>query len=397
MSSPTPVDSEFFDREIDRTEVPALKVHPMVLGEGGDGLFAAGVADMDFRVSPAIVDALRRRTEHELFGYETVPDGLLPALTAWLESRHGWSVSTGDILRAPNVLNALATAVSLFSEPGDGVIVQPPVFFDFFDILKENGREARINPLVLSDGRYTMDLQDLEAKAADPRTRLMLLCNPHNPVGRVWTEEELRAVGEICARHDVLVVSDEIHGDIVFPGNRYVPFASLGDDYARSSISCLSPAKTFNIAACCCAFTVIVDEEKRQAFQAANSSLTVNKNNAFANVAMEAAYRYGGPWLDAALRYLWGNVSLVQQRVQAMSKVDLILPEGTFLLWMDFRQLGLTPEDLTTFLRNKAGWAVSRGQAFGQPGEGFARVNIACTRARLASALDDMAAALETF
>jgi cystathionine beta-lyase len=395
MSDQDTLGPSFFDREIERGLVPALKVHPMVLGEKPDGLFAAGVADMDFRVAPAIVAAMRLRTEHEIFGYETVPDGLLPALTDWLAKRHGWSVSAAEILRAPNVLNALATSVTLFTEPGDGVIVQPPVFFDFFDILRENGREARLNPLRFEGGRYTMDLDDLEAKAAEPRTRVLLLCNPHNPVGRVWTEEELRAVSEICARHDVLVVSDEIHGDIVYPEHRYSPFASLGADQAHRSITCLSPAKTFNIAACCCAFTVIPDGEKRRAFHAANSRFTVNKNNAFANVAMEAAYRHGEPWLESALAYLWSNIALVRERVQTMTDVDLVEPEGTFLLWLDFRRLNLTPDDLNGFLRQRAGWAVSRGQAFGRQGEGFSRVNIACTRTRLASAMDGLKQALQ--
>lgn len=393
-SSPEPILSPFFDGLIDRSEVPALKVHPGVLGSASRDLFAAGVADMDFRVAPAITEAIRHRAGHEIFGYEAVPEGLLPALTAWMHRRHGWAPPQSDILRAPNVLNALATAVNLFTEPGDGVILQPPVFFDFMDILRENGRDARPNPLVLDQGRYTFDLDDLAAKAAEPRTRLLFLCNPHNPVGRVWTADELRAVGDICARHGVLVVADEIHCDIVYPPHRYTPFASLGDDHARNAITCLSPAKTFNIASCCCAFTVIPDEKRRRAFQAANSRLTVNKNNAFANVAMEAAWRHGEPWLDGALEYLARNIDRVRQWARDTDAVSLIQPEGTFLLWMDFRQLGLAPDPLLDFLRNDAGWAVSRGQAFGKQGEGFARVNIACPRTRLENALDRLTGAL---
>ncbi len=383
-----------FDEEIDRREVPALKVHPRVLGTAHDEVFAAGVADMDFRAPPPVLEALAKRLEHGVFGYEAVPDGLLPALVQWLRARHGWRVEQRHILRAPNILNALAIAASLFTEGGDGVIVQPPVFFDFFDILRENNRAVVANPLILERGRYRMDFGDLAAKAANPSTRMIFLCNPHNPVGRVWSAQELRELGDICARHDVLVVSDEMHGDITFAGSRYTPFHSLGPKYANNSITCLSPAKCFNLAACCSAFTVIADDEKREAFQAENSRLTVNKNNAFASVAMEAAYRDGEAWLDDVVEYLQGNVELAKKSLANVSGVELIEPEGTFLLWLDFRQLGLAPDELMAFLKNEARWAVTRGQAFGAEGAGFARVNIACPRAKLESALAQLTQAV---
>ncbi len=385
-----------FDENIDRQVVPALKVHPKVLGRGGEDLFAAGVADMDFKAPPPVLDALKRRLDHGVFGYEAVPDGLTPALIRWLEVRHGWQVDESHILRAPNILNALAIAASLFTEEEDGVIVQPPVFFDFFDILRENNRSLVANPLILEDGRYRMDFDDLEQKASDRRTKMIYLCNPHNPVGRVWSEDELRSLGGICARHNVLVVADEMHGDLVFSGSKYTPFSSLGPDHAANCVTCLSPAKSFNIASCCSAFTVITDDDRRKAFQAENSRLTVNKNNAFANVAMEAAYLDGEPWLDAVLAYLARNVDLVRGRLKGVSGVELVEPEGTFLLWLDFRKLGLQPDELTVFLRDEAKWAVTRGQAFGMEGAGFARLNIACTHAKLEVALNQLANAIAT-
>lgn len=376
-----------FDEVIDRRVVPALKHHRMVLGEDGMDLFPAGVADMDFRVAPCIMQAMAERAAHGVFGYESVPEGLMPALTGWLQARHGWAVEPAHILRAPNVLNALAMAANLFTKPGDGIIVQPPVFFDFADIITENGRLMVENPLILRDSRYEMDFAGLEQLASDPDTRMIFLCNPHNPVGRVWTRAELATLGEICRHHDVLVVSDEIHGDITFPGHSYTPFAAVSEADAHNSISCLSPAKSFNIAACCAAFTVVPDGGRRKAFQAENSRLTVNKNNSFASVAMQAAYADGGPWLDAAMSYIQGNLDLVRTRLAGIPGVDLIEPEGTFLLWLDFRGLSFTSDDLTAFLRQKAGWAITRGIAFGPQGAGFGRLNIACPRARLTKAL----------
>lgn len=385
-----------FDMPIDRRTVPALKTHRIVLGENGVGLFPGGVADMDFRAPPCVLDAIARRAAHGVFGYEAVPDGLMPALTDWLARRHGWQLEAAQILRAPNVLNSLAMAVNLFSDPGEGIVIQPPVFFDFADIIRENGRRIVENPLVLRDGRYEMDFEGLARLAQDPATRMILLCNPHNPVGRVWTRDELARLGAICRAYDVLVVSDEIHADFTFTGHPYTPFATLSEADAQNSISCLSPAKSFNIASCCSAFTVVPDPEHRSRFQAENSRLTVNKNNAFASVAMEAAWRDGVAWLDAALDYIAGNLALVRERLSD-GPVRLIEPDGTFLLWLDFRALGLAPEDLHLFLRSQAGWAITRGTSFGSQGAGFGRLNIACPRARLASALERLDAALERF
>ena len=382
-----------FDEEINRREVPALKWHKMVLGEHGMSLFPGSVADMDFKAPPVVLDAMQARLSHGVFGYETVPEGLLPALASWLHTRHGWAVDPAHILRAPNVLNSMAMAINTFTNAGDGLIVQPPVFFDFYDIAAENGRKIIPNPLIETDGHYRMDFADLEAKAADPSAKILLLCNPHNPVGRVWTPLELTRVGDICAAHNVLVISDEIHGGITFAGHPYTPFASLGQAYAENSITSLSPAKVFNLASCGGAFTVVPEKVKRVAMQAANSALTVNKNNAFASVAMQAAYAGGGPWLDAVLAYLEGNARMVADML-APTKVKIKVNEGLFLMWLDFRALGFTPDDLHAFLREKANMQLTRGVAFGEGGSGFARLNIACSRARLKAALSHLVKAL---
>jgi cystathionine beta-lyase len=361
-----------------------------VVGLHGEDLFAAGVADMDFKAPPPVLEAMQKRLDHGVFGYETVPAGLLPALMRWLQEQHGWGVPKDQILTSPNILTALAMAASLFTVEGDAVIVQPPVFFDFFDVLNENHRQIVQNPLIFEHGRYRMDFEDLEAKASHPTSKMIYLCNPHNPVGRVWSEEELRTLGDICNRHGVLVVSDEMHADLVFTGNRYTPFAALGPEYAANSITCISPAKTFNIASCCASFTLIADEDMRKAFQVENSRLSVNKNNPFANVAMQAAYSSGAPWLKAVISYLEGNLDMVRNALGNIPGVELVEPDGTYLLWVNFNGLGLELSELYTFLRKQAKWSVTRGHSFGKEGNGFARVNIACTRAKLATALANL-------
>jgi len=379
-----------FDEEINRRDVPALKTHPMVVGLNSENLFAAGVADMDFKAPPAVLEAMQKRLDHGVFGYEAVPTGLLPALMRWLQQQHDWEVPKEDILTSPNILTALAMAASLYTEEGDSVIVQPPVFFDFFDILYENHREIVQNPLIFERGHYRMDFEDLEAKASCPKTKMIYLCNPHNPVARVWNEQELRTLGDICNRHGVLVVSDEMHGDLVFKGHKYIPFASLGPKYAMNCITCISPAKTFNIASCCASFTLIADEDLRKAFQVENSRLSVNKNNPFANVAMKAAYSSGAPWLKSVISYLERNVELVRVALSNIPGVELVEPEGSFLLWVNFNGLEMELNELYSFLRSKAKWSVTRGHSFGKEGNGFARVNIACTRTKLENALSNL-------
>jgi len=379
-----------FDEEINRHEVPTLKTHPMVVGQDGENLFAAGVADMDFKAAPPVIEAMQKRLDHGVFGYETVPAGLQPALMQWLRNRHDWPVQADHILTSPNILTALAMAASLFTDEGDAVIVQPPVFFDFFDVLNENHREIVQNPLIFDQGRYRIDFDDLENRAASPKTKMIYLCNPHNPVGRVWNELELRTLGDICNRHGVLVVSDEMHADLAFSGHKYTPFASLGAEYAENCITCISPAKTFNIASCCAAFTLIANDDMRKAFQIENSRLSVNKNNPFANVAMEAAYSSGAPWLEAVISYLESNVAMVRNSLRNIPGIELVEPEGTFLLWINFNGLEMEPDELYAFLRNEAKWSITRGHSFGKEGNGFARVNIACTRAKLETALGNL-------
>jgi cysteine-S-conjugate beta-lyase len=387
------IDLSPFDRNTERANSLSRK-YSMCAGED---LFAAGVADMDFAVADPILGALHARLGHPVFGYERLADGLLPALTRWLAERHRWAVSPSSVVCVSNVVHLLVMAISLFTAEGDSVIVQPPVYNRFFDVVRANGRRLLTSALVLEHGRYRMDFADLEAMASQPTARLLLLCNPHNPVGRVWSADELRKVGDICARHGVLVVSDEIHGDIVFRGHHYTPFASLGPAYARNCVACTSPAKTFNLASCSFAFAVVQDSQKRAALLAECDRLLANKNpNAFASAAMEAAYRAGGAWLEGVLTYLQRNVSVVDAYLREhLPRVRMIQPEGTFLVWLDFRRLDLDAAALHTLLREHAKWVVSPGPSYGAEGCGFARVNIACPTVRLLRALRSLDAAVQ--
>ncbi len=386
------------DEAVDRREVPALKYDDASMERifGAAELFPAWVADMDFKAPPAVVERLLQRARHGVFGYEVRPDGLLDAIVEWHARRHGWRFEHEHLLFCPSVLSAVATLVALFSEEGDGVIVQPPVFFDFKLIVNHHRRRLVKNPLVLADGRYRMDFDDLEAKAAEPSNRLLLLCNPHNPVARVWTRAELERVGEICARHGVAVVSDEIHADLVFRGHRHTPFASLSDAHADVAMTCLSPAKSFNIAGCSSAFMVIANDARRRRCAEFYNRFEINKNNAFANLAMEAAYRDGARWLDTVLGYLEGNVGLVREYLsRRVPQVGLIEPQGTFLVWLDLRALGLDAPALQSFLVDEARLGVNMGHWFGREGAGFARLNIACPRAQLEAMLAALAGAVE--
>ena len=268
---------------------------------------------------------------------------LFPALQKFHSDRYGWSIATEHIIRSPNILNALAMSIRTFSKRGDGVIVQPPVFFDFFDIIGENRRKVVRNDLrVGQDGRYFIDFEDLERCAADTSTKVLFLCNPHNPMGRVWTEQELRRIGDICVAHGVLVVSDEIHGGISYAPHRYLPFASLGEPHASHCVCLISPAKIFNIASLSCSFSIVPNPVLRTELHIANSALTVNKNNSLGNVAMIAAYAHAAPWLKQVHQYLAANYSLLMEFLNAppLNEVIKVTPmESSFLVWLDCRLL----------------------------------------------------------
>jgi cysteine-S-conjugate beta-lyase len=388
-----------FDETIDRNVYPTLKWRKAFLAEhfGNEDAIPMSVADMDVKSPPAVIEALHRRVAHGIFGYEYRSAGYFNALETWYRTRHGWNIDRAHIELCPSILSAISILINQHSDEGDGVILQPPVFFEFRMAIRSNHRQVVKNPLEYIEGTYRIDFDDLDLKASDPANKVLILCNPHNPVGRVWTRAELERVAEICDRHDVFVISDEIHGDFSFPPHRYVPYLTVSETAAQRGAACISPAKTFNIPGSADAMAIIANEEDRRRFGEFAERYRIDKVNVFASVAMEAAYRDGAEWLDELLVYIQGNVDLIRERLQEDKlRVSLVEPDGTFLAWLDFRDLGLDVKALETFLSHQAQIALAPGYWFGREGAGFARMTIGCPRETIHHALNNLTVALET-
>lgn len=354
-----------------------------------DDVLPMWVADMDFRTAPAIIEALRRRVDHGIFGYTHVPESYYEAVTGWFARRHGFRIDRRWMICTSGVVPALSAVIKALTVPGDKVLVQTPVYNCFFSSIRNNGCTLVASPLVAEGDSYVIDFDDLERKAADPRVKLMLLCNPHNPVGRVWRREELLRIGEICIRHDVVVVADEIHCELVLPGYRYTPFASLSEEFLHHSVTCLSPSKAFNIAGLQIANIVSADAERLARIDRAINDNEVCDVNPFGVIATQAAYNESGEWLDALLDYLQQNNAFMQAFCREhLPDFPVTRLEGTYLLWMDCRRLGLPSAELERRLIDEAHLWLNAGTMYGPEGEGFMRWNIACPRSRLIEGLN---------
>lgn len=346
------------------------------------------VADMDFRTAPAIIEALTKRVAHGIFGYTYVPDEYYTAVIEWFERRHNWSIRKEWMIYTSGVVPAISAVIKALTVPGDGVVVQTPVYNCFFSSIRNNGCRIVTNPLKYENRRYLIDFDDLERKAADPSVKLLLLCNPHNPAGRVWTREELCCIGEICRWNGVMVVADEIHCELVFPGNVYIPFASISEEPLSNSITCISPSKSFNIAGLQIANIVSCDETLRQRIDRAININEVCDVNPFGVEATIAAYNQGEEWLMQLLDYLKGNYDHLCGFFRAhLPQIPVTQLEGTYLVWTDCRALGLSSEELQARLLEQTGLWLNSGTMYGPEGEGFLRWNIACPRAVLEEAL----------
>lgn len=354
---------------------------------GSDDVLPLWVADMDFRTAPAIVRALQARVEQGIFGYTRVPDEYYSAVIDWFESRHGWTISRDHIIYTSGVVPAISAIIKGLLLPGERVLVQTPVYNCFFSSIRNNGCVVEESPLIFNGESYNMDFDDLEHRCADPAVRMMLLCNPHNPAGRVWSRDELRRVAEICRRHGVIVVSDEIHCELVYAPGVYTPFATV----CPEAIVCISPSKAFNIAGLQIANIVCPDDEWRRRIDRAININEVCDVNPFGVAATIAAYRHGAEWLDALKNYLWQNYQALREFfAEHLPELTVCRLEGTYLVWVDCRSTGMSSEQLEQCLLEQARVWLNAGSMYGAAGEGFMRINIACPRSRLMEALQRM-------
>ncbi|TGY07585.1 MalY/PatB family protein [Bacteroides muris (ex Afrizal et al. 2022)] len=373
-----------FDKQISRRGTDSYKWD----SAESEHVLPMWVADMDFPTAPAIVDALKKRIEHGIFGYTRVPESYYKVVTDWFSRRHNWTVNREWIIYTSGVVPAVSAIIKALTVPSDKVLVQTPVYNCFFSSIRNNGCEMVSSPLCYADNTYTIDYADLECKAADPKVKIMLLCNPHNPAGRVWKREELVRIGAICIRHGVTVVSDEIHCELVFPGHCYTPFASISEDFLRHSVTCLSPSKAFNIAGLQIANIVCADANRRAKIDRAINDNEVCDVNPFGVIATQAAYNEGEKWLDQLIEYLHANYLYMREFCREhLPEFPVTVLEGTYLVWMDCRKLGLPSEELERQLMEQGDLWLNAGIMYGMEGEGFMRWNIACPRTTLIDGL----------
>lgn len=373
-----------FDKTIDRRATNSYK-----WDSAPEGVLPMWVADMDFRTAPAIIDALQKRVAHGIFGYTRVPDAYYDAVTSWFSRRHGWDIDREWIIYTSGVVPAVSAVIKALTVPGDKVIVQTPVYNCFFSSIRNNGCEIVSNPLRRTADTYEMDFDALERCAADPRAKVMLLCNPHNPAGRVWTPDELTRLGNICLRNGVTVVADEIHCELVYQGFKYMPFASLSDAFLHRSVTCLSPSKAFNIAGLQIANIVAFDNDLRSRIDKAININEVCDVNPFGVAATIAAYNEGEEWLNQLVDYLHGNYEAMAEFCRReLPEFPITRLEGTYLVWMDCSSLGMPSDALEHALLDDARLWLNAGTMYGAEGEGYMRWNIACPRSVMLDGLN---------
>ena len=391
-----------FDKIINRKGTNCLKYdYAVERGKPADVL-PLWVADMDFTVSEEITKSLHAAVDHGIYGYTQPKDAYYTAITNWMEKNHNWKTKREWIMKTPGVVFALGAAVKAFTKPGDAVLIQNPVYYPFTNIIRDNDRRVIDNTLVyekrVTEGKsqYSIDYEDFERKIVQENIKLFILCNPHNPVGRVWNREELQYLGEICLHHHVIVVSDEIHNDFVYPGFEHTVFANVDPRFAEFTVTCTAPSKTFNLAGLQISNIFISNETLREAFQKEIDKTGYDEPNALGAVACEAAYRGGQEWLDQLRAYLLENLNFLRAYLQEkIPQIHLVEPEGTYLVWLDCSELGISGKELDQFIVEKAGLWLDGGAMFGPSGADFQRVNIACPRATLELALDKLKAAVD--
>lgn len=376
-----------FDKIIDRTNNFSAKWSEMNKNFGTNNLLPMWVADMDFLTAPCVMEALKDRLEQGIFGYTTRPSSYNESIVNWLDNRFSWKINQEWLMFSPAVITSISLLIQNLTQKNDKIMIQEPVYSPFHNIVESNERSLVISPLVkLDDGSYVMDYEDIEAKIKD--VKVFILCNPHNPVGRVWTREELTRLGEICLKHNVLIISDEIHSDIILKNHKHTPFASISKEFSENTITCMAPTKTFNLAGLQSSFLVISNPYYYEVMDKAFSILDIKRNNAFSLVATEAAYNYGEDWLYELIKYIEDNVDFAIDYIKNhMPQLKVKKPEGTYLLWVDFSNLNVDKKDLKNALINKGRIALSDGSSFGIGGDGYYRINLACPRSMVLEGL----------
>ncbi|WP_073342934.1 MalY/PatB family protein [Bacteroides congonensis] len=363
---------------------------------GDAGILPMWVADMDFRTAPPVVEALRKRAEHGIFGYVRVPDAYYAAVTNWFARRHDWQIEKGWIIYTTGVVPALSAVIKALTVPGDKVMVQTPVYNCFFSSIRNNGCGMIANPLIYRNGTYQIDFADLEQKAADPSVKVLLLCNPHNPAGRVWTKQELTRIGDICIRNNVWVIADEIHCELVFPGHTYIPFASISQEFLMHSVTCTSPSKAFNLAGLQIANIISADTDIRMKIDKAINVNEVCDVNPFGVEALMAAYNDSEEWLEELKQYLFANYNYLRAYfAECLPEFPVSMLEGTYLVWVDCSVLNQSSDETVKTLLEKEKLWVNEGGLYGEAGEGFIRINIACPRQQLIEGLNRLRRALK--
>ena len=385
-----------FDEPVDRRNTDCLKYDFAKRKGMPEDVLPLWVADMDFKTSSYIEDALVERAKEAIFGYSEVQTPYFHAVANWMKIHHNWEVKRTWLVKTPGVVFALAMAVKVFTDPGDSVIIQSPVYYPFSEVITDNGRNIVSSDLYLgADDRYHMDYADFEKKIVENDVKLFLLCNPHNPVGRVWTKEELEKVGDICLKHNVLVVSDEIHADFVFKGQHQV-FTAIKKEYEDITLTCTAPSKTFNLAGLSLSNIFIPNRELKRQFKAELKAAGTGLMGVMGLVACQTAYEKGEEWYHAMKSYVQANIEFTKKYVEEnLPGVKMIDHEGTYLVWLDFRETGLGVDELEDLIIHKAKLWLDSGKIFGKNGEGFQRINVACPRSTVKEALDRMKEAMQ--
>jgi len=383
-----------FDKIIDRHNTYSIKYDPKSRGKP-EGVIPLWVADMDFTAPPCVLDALNKQTEHGVFGYFNTGIDYFNTLKSWFSRRHGWEIEQDWLVTTSGIVSTIHLAILALTKPGDSVIVQQPVYYPFMSAVSSTGRELVVNQLIEEDGYYEIDFEDFERKIVDNNVKAFVLCNPHNPVGRVFTKDELTQMGDICVRHGVVVISDEIHQDFIYGGYEHLVFAGLDPRFSDITVTCTAPTKTFNLAALPVANIFISNKNLRKQFQNEYSKFGAPHTGIMEIVACVAAYELGEEWLGELHNYILGNMNFIDDFLKnKMPKIKLNKPEGTYLAWLDFRALGLSDDELDDVITHKAKLWLNRGTSFGAGGEGFMRLNTACPRSVLQKALNQLESAL---